>query len=113
MKTCRGAEPRKMFGYPAIFTKGNMFAGIVRDFMVLRLSDRDRTALLELPGAKPFIAMKGRVMRQSAVVPPRMVADGTKLRKWLRKAHTFGRSLPPKRSRASPSAPRGRGARPR
>ena len=113
VKTCRGAEARTMFGYPAVFTNGNMFAGIVRDFMVLRLSDRDRTALLDLPGAKPFIAMKGRVMRQWAVLPPAIFADGAELKKWLRKAHTFGHSLPPKGPRASRSASRGRGARPR
>jgi TfoX/Sxy family transcriptional regulator of competence genes len=96
-KTCRGAEPRKMFGYPAVFVNGNMFAGLVRDFMVLRLKDADRTAFLELPGAKPFIAMKGRVMRQWAVVPPAMLENASALKTWLRKAHAFGRSLPPKR----------------
>jgi len=93
---CRGAVPRKMFGYPAAFINGNMFAGLVRDSMVLRLSDKDRNAFLRLPGAKPFIAMKGRVMRQWAVVPPAMVKNGPRLKTWVRKAFTYGRSLPPK-----------------
>ena len=85
-----------MFGYPAMFVNGNMFAGLVRDAMVLRLSDADRDAFLRLPGARPFIAMKGRVMRQWAVVPPSMVKSGTTLPQWLRKAFAYARSLPPK-----------------
>ena len=92
----RGAKRRKIFGYPAIFANGNMFAGLVWDSMVLCLRDEDRSAFLQLPGAKPFIAMRGRVMRQWAVVPPAMVKDGAALKKWLRKAHTYARSLPPK-----------------
>ena len=98
-QSCHGAERRKMFGYPALFANGNMFAGLVRDSMVLRLRERDIAAFLELPGAKPFVAMKGRVMRQWAVVPPALVKDGPALTRWLRKAHTYGRSLPPKESR--------------
>jgi hypothetical protein len=30
-----------MFGYPAIFFRGHMIAGLVRDRKVLRLADRD------------------------------------------------------------------------
>lgn len=97
--SCRDAERRKMFGYPALFANGNMFAGLVRDSMVLRLRERDLAAFLALPGAKPFVAMKGRVMRQWAVVPPALVKDGPALTRWLRKAHAYGRSLPPKESR--------------
>ncbi len=69
----RGAEARKMFGYPAMFINGNMIAGLIRDRMVIRLATDDRERFLALPGAAPFIAMKGRVMTQWAVVPPAMV----------------------------------------
>lgn len=31
----RGVEQRKMFGYPAVFVNGNMFAGLARDKMIL------------------------------------------------------------------------------
>ena len=30
-----GIERRKMFGYPALFINGNMFAGLVRDTLVI------------------------------------------------------------------------------
>jgi TfoX/Sxy family transcriptional regulator of competence genes len=96
VRPLRGVERRKMFGYPAVFVGGNMFAGLLRDTMVLRLGDADRERMLALPGAKPFIAMKGRVMKQWAVVPPSMLKGGSELSAWLRKALRYGRSLPPK-----------------
>ena len=37
-----GAERRKMFGYPAAFVNGNMFAGLHESGLVLRLPDADR-----------------------------------------------------------------------
>ena len=88
-----------MFGYPAIFANGNMFAGLVGDRMVLRLGQRDRDRFLALPGARPFIAMKGRVMKQWAVVPPAMTKSASALRPWLRKALAHGRALAPKPAR--------------
>jgi len=72
------AERRKMFGYPAIFVNGNMFAGLVRGTMILRLGEEDRERFLELPGAKPFVAM-GRRMKEWAVVPPAMVKSESEL----------------------------------
>lgn len=90
-----GTTQRKMFGYPAIFLRGNMVAGLVRDRMILRLSDRDRERFLALEGAEPFIAM-GRSMRQWAVVPPAMATSRVRLGPWLRRALTYSRSLPAK-----------------
>lgn len=92
----RGAERRKMFGYPAVFVKGHMFAGLLRDVMILRLGTEDRERFLELPGAKPFVAMKGRVMKQWAVVPPAMTRAPAELCGWVSTALTYARSLPPK-----------------
>ena len=92
----RGAERRKMFGYPAVFVGGNMFAGLVRDSMILRLGEKGVERFLELPGARPFIAMGGRRMKAWAIVPPAMIRSRTELGGWLRKALAYGRSLPPK-----------------
>jgi TfoX/Sxy family transcriptional regulator of competence genes len=85
-----------MFGYPAVFVNGNMIAGLVRDRMVIRLAADDRERFLALPGAAPFIAMKGRLMKQWAVVPPAMVKSPARLGRWLARALAHGRSLPPK-----------------
>jgi TfoX/Sxy family transcriptional regulator of competence genes len=92
----RGVEARKMFGYPAVFVNGNMIAGLVRDRMVIRLGAEERERFLSLPGATPFIAMKGRVMKQWAVVPPAMVKSPARLGRWLARALAHGLSLPPK-----------------
>jgi len=95
----RGVERHKMFGYPAIFLRGNMVAGLVRDRMILRLGEEERTVFLALPGAKPFVAMRGRVMKQWAVVPPSMLKSRATLRRWLARALAHGRTLPPKTQR--------------
>ena len=95
----RGVEARKMFGYPAVFVNGNMIAGLVRDRMVIRLAADDRQRFLALPGAAPFIAMKGRVMKQWAVVPPAMLKSRTTLKRWLARSLVHGRTLPPKTRR--------------
>lgn len=105
VRPLRGTTQRKMFGYPAIFVRGNMVAGLVRDRMILRLDDRDRPRFLALDGAKPFVAM-GRTMRQWVVVPPAMAGSLARLRPWLRRALSYTRSLPakPARRRARQSA---------
>jgi len=95
----RGVERRKMFGYPAIFLRGNMVAGLVRDRMILRLGDRDRAVFLALRGALPFVAMRGRVMKQWVVVPPSMLKSRATLRRLLGRSLAHGRTLPAKRPR--------------
>ena len=93
-----GTTRRKMFGYPALCVRGNMFAGLVRDRMILRLGEEDRRRFLEREGATPFVAM-GRPMKQWAVVPPALVESPARLRPWLRRALAHGRALPPKPAR--------------
>jgi TfoX/Sxy family transcriptional regulator of competence genes len=95
----RGTERRKMFGYPAVFVNGNMFAGLVRDKMILRLGMADVEKFLELPGATAFIAMRGRRMKQWVVVPAVMLKSERALKPWLGRALAHGRSLPAKVSK--------------
>ncbi len=45
MKDFPMVTQRKMFGYPAAFVNGNMFAGLFQQEMFLRLSDEDRAAI--------------------------------------------------------------------
>ena len=56
-------EQRKMFGYPAAFLNGNMFAGLFQDHVVVRLSVEDRAELgrtAAKKGKKPSPTRKGR-----------------------------------------------------
>jgi TfoX/Sxy family transcriptional regulator of competence genes len=90
------AEPRRMFGCPCAFIRGNMFSGLHQESMIFRLSPEDRAAFLALPGAAPFVPMEGRPMREYVVAPPVMLAELEELARWMRKAFDFARSLPPK-----------------
>ena len=91
----RAVEARKMFGYPAVFLNGNMFAGLFQDSVVLRLSAADRGTL---PGATPFEPMPGRPMREYVVAPASVVDSPAQFRTWIERARSFAASLPPKQA---------------
>ena len=95
-----GVEGRTRFGYPAIFVNGNMFAGLVRDQVILRLGMADVEKFLALPDATPFLAMGGRRMKQWIVLPGVMLKSQRALKPWLGKALAHGRSLPAPRIHA-------------
>lgn len=63
------ARTRKMFGYPAAFVNGNMFAGLFQDEMFLRLADDDRAAIRKEFGTKLFEPIPGRPMRGYVEMP--------------------------------------------
>jgi TfoX/Sxy family transcriptional regulator of competence genes len=86
-------DTRKMFGYPAAFVHGNMFAGLFQDSVILRLSPDDRGALR---GATQFEPMPGRPMREYVVAPAAVVDSAAQLRAWLGRARSFAAMLPPK-----------------
>jgi TfoX/Sxy family transcriptional regulator of competence genes len=90
-----GAEPRKMFGYPAGFVQGHLFAGVFQDDVFVRLSADDQAQLMKIPGSRPFEPMPGRAMRGYVVVP-RAVLASPRVRDWLEKAFAHAKSLPPK-----------------
>jgi TfoX/Sxy family transcriptional regulator of competence genes len=87
---------RQMFGYPAAFTKTQMFASLFQDKMILRLSSADRETLGR-EGARPFEPMPGRPMREYVVVPEVIRDSPSRLGKWLVKAQGYAASLPPKK----------------
>jgi TfoX/Sxy family transcriptional regulator of competence genes len=90
------AERRLMFGFPCIFVHGNMTAGLFQDRMMMRLSEKDRQAFLNLPGARLFEPMKGKPMKEYVEVPDAMLASATRVRPWLAKSVAYAESLPVK-----------------
>src|SRR5678815_728709 len=74
---------KPMFGYPAAFAGGNMFAGLWQEFMVLRLAEADRLALRAIKGARVFEPMEGRPMKEYTLVPPMLVDQQEELEWWL------------------------------
>ncbi len=99
-------ERRKMFGMPACFVNGYMFAGVFGRTIMLRLPEAEREKLLR-NGGEPFAPM-GRTMREYVCPPPSLVADRAKLRPWIKKAQAYAESLPPKQAkpRKGPTASR-------
>jgi TfoX/Sxy family transcriptional regulator of competence genes len=91
-----GAEPRKMFGFPAAFVNGNLFTGLFEDRWFVRLADEDRVAL-QVEGGAPFEPMPGRAMKAYVELPPEVLADPSARDGWLRRSLDHAAALPPKR----------------
>jgi hypothetical protein len=91
-----GAQPRKMFGYAALFAGGNYATGLFGDRWVVRLGADDLAEAMALPGAAPFSPMPGRSMTGWATLPEDVVADDAALDGWVGRALAFAGSLPAK-----------------
>jgi TfoX/Sxy family transcriptional regulator of competence genes len=92
-------QQRKMFGFPAAFAGGNMFAGLHGNDVLVRLPEDARTSLLSQPGAHVFEPMAGRPMREYVVLPQAIVADRTSLREWLDRGFQYAAGMAPKEAR--------------
>jgi len=90
-----GAERRPMFGYPAAFVNGNMFAGLHEDRLVLRLDD-DGAVDAKRCGATDFEPMPGRRMSGWVAVSGNLLADESLLRRWATRAFRHVSAMPPK-----------------
>jgi TfoX/Sxy family transcriptional regulator of competence genes len=101
---------KPMFGYPALYLGGNMFAGTFQDKIVARLGEADRAAALRA-GAEQFAPMPGRPMKEYIVVPAADVARPAALKRWLARAQAHAATLPPKAPTAKAAGP-SRAARP-
>jgi TfoX/Sxy family transcriptional regulator of competence genes len=88
---------RPMFGYPALFLNGNMFAGTFQDKIVVRFGE-DRT-IAGAKTAQQFEPMPGRAMKGYLVAPPAVVKSPAKLRAWVAHAYAHAKTLPPKKKR--------------
>ena len=90
-----GVEVRKMFGFPAAFIGGNMTAGLHQDTVMVRLPDSDREERIA-EGWSLFEPMPGRPMREYVALPTEVFADAEATRRWIERAASYVRTLPPK-----------------
>ena len=91
-------QQRPMFGYPAFFLNGKMFAGTFQDKIVVKFGGNRN-----IPGAKTakgFEPMPGRPMTGFFVVPESIVKNPAKLRAWVEHAHDYAKTLPVKKAPA-------------
>jgi len=99
-----GVSERKMFGCPCFFVEGNMFAGVHRDMLFLKLPNDQREELLAMFGARVWDTGKG-IMRQYACPPPAMLDDPATLREWVVRACEFAKTLPKKSQKKPAKSP--------
>ena len=87
---------RKMFGGLCFMLNGNMFCGITRDDLMVRVGpDRFEEALAS-PGARPM-DFTGRPMKAMAFVGSEGYAKDEHLRGWVEQTLEYARSLPAKK----------------
>lgn len=86
---------KNMFGGVCHLLNGNMFCGVYKDFLILRLGREGAGEALALPHVKPF-DITGRPMKGWVMVEKNGFRADQELRRWLTLAKEFARSLPPK-----------------
>jgi TfoX/Sxy family transcriptional regulator of competence genes len=89
---------RPMFGCPAYFTGGNMFAGVWQDSVMLRLPE-DQRERARAAGATAFEPMPGRPMKEYVALPASMAEDPATAADWVGRAAAYAASLPPKQKK--------------
>ncbi len=97
-------ERRKMFGCPAFYINGNMFAGVYGQQLFLRLPAEDREALQRDLAARPFEPIPGRPMKEYLAMPEGVWSDTAAMDEWMRRSVEFVSGLPPKQPKPRKSA---------
>ena len=89
---------RPMFGNLAAFVNGNMFAGVFGEDLFIRLSDENRSKLIE-EGGSEFSPMPGRAMKEYAALPRPWKSDLQLAEQWIDRSLAFAATLPPKKKK--------------
>ena len=89
---------RKMFGGIAFMLNGNMFCGITRDDLMVRVGPDRFEAALASPGAR-LMDFTGRPSKGMAFVGPEGYATDEQLRGWVEQTLDYARSLPAKEAK--------------
>ncbi len=88
-------DSKKMFGGICHLIRGNMFCGVYKDFLILRLGVEHAKISMELPFVGPF-DITGRPMKGWVMVEEQGLTTEESLRNWLDQAKSFASTLPPK-----------------
>ena len=86
---------KKMFGGTCHLVNGNMFCGVYKDYLILRLGPEQVQTALEQPHTRVF-DITGKPMKGWVMVAEEGFAGDNKLEAWLQLALAFAESLPPK-----------------
>lgn len=91
----KGTTRKKMFGGICHLLNGNMFCGVHKDFLILRLGVEKAADALEQPRCRPF-DITGNPMKGWVMVAADDCADDPDLKGWLDQARDFVKTLPQK-----------------
>ena len=91
----KNTDAKKMFGGVCHLLNGNMVCGVYKDFLILRLGEKESVKALKHSYTRPF-DITGKSMKGWVMVEGRGFKTDEKLKSWLIKARTFVKSLPPK-----------------
>ena len=95
VSTWTHTDAKKMFGGICHLLHGNMFCGVYKDFLILRLGEEKAAKALESPFIKPF-DITGRVMKGWVMVAQEGFTNEDQLEAWLNQAREFVETLPAK-----------------
>jgi TfoX/Sxy family transcriptional regulator of competence genes len=91
---------RKMFGGVCHLLKGNMFCGVYKDFLILRLGEEGSKEALRSSFTRPF-DITGKPMKGWVMVEQQGIEKDEELAEWLEKARRFANTLPAKKTGAT------------
>jgi len=91
----RHVSTKKMFGGVCHLIHGNMFGGVYKDFLILRLGEAAAAEALSKAHTRPF-DITGRPMKGWVMIEPKGIETDEALTVWLNKAREFTQTLPPK-----------------
>jgi TfoX/Sxy family transcriptional regulator of competence genes len=91
----KNTDDKKMFGGGCHLLNGNMFCGIYKNFLIVRLGEEESKSALELSFVRPF-DITGRRMKGWVMVESKGFSTDQELEAWLGKARKFVEALPSK-----------------
>jgi TfoX/Sxy family transcriptional regulator of competence genes len=91
----KNTQAKKMFGGVCHLLDGNMFCGVYKDFLILRLGEEDAQGALKTPFVRPF-DITGKPMKGWVMVEKDGFKSYDVLKAWLTKAKEYVGTLPSK-----------------
>ena len=86
---------KNMFGGLSFLIRGNMFCGVIRDDLVVRIGPNSYERTLTEPHVR-LMDFTGRPIKTMVFVGPEGYQSEKALKKWIKRGIEFAMSLPPK-----------------
>jgi hypothetical protein len=93
----KNTDAKKMFGGVCHLLNGNMFSGVYKDYLILRLGDKGAAEAMKSKYAHPF-DITGRPMRGWVMIEKGGFKRDEELEAFLEEARGFVKTLPKKDS---------------